>query len=33
MKYLKKIAKLDDFSSLNHKYWERSVEGRYNDVI
>ena len=24
-KYLKKIAALDDFSSLNHKYWERSV--------
>lgn len=25
-KYLKKIAKLDDFSNLNHKYWERSVD-------
>jgi len=24
-KYLKKIAELDDFSNLNHKYWERSV--------
>lgn len=24
-KYLKKIAALEDFSSLNHKYWERSV--------
>lgn len=24
-KYLKRIAALDDFSSLNHKYWERFV--------
>lgn len=32
-KYLKKIAKLDDFSNLNHKYWERSVDSFNNDVI
>lgn len=24
-KYLKRIARLDDLSGLNHKYWERFV--------
>lgn len=25
-KYLKKIAKLDDFTKLNHKHWHRLID-------
>lgn len=28
-KYLENIAQLNDFSNLNHKYWERFVLGSY----